>query len=203
MWWFGPTKKPDPGMMSNGLLAGLVAITAPCAFVSPVGAFIIGGVAGVLVCLACFFFDKIRVDDPVNAISIHGVNGAWGVLSVGLFADGTYGAGYNAVWTNNVTGLFYHGGLSQFGAQAIEVIVCISWNVIIGGLLFKLTGLLVGGNRVSAKTEIAGLDMPEMGSMGYPEYIKTVLPEDISDEEVREIESGKKLEPTPRDTALV
>jgi len=203
MWWFGPTKKPDPGMMSNGLLAGLVAITAPCAFVSPVGAFIIGAVAGVLVCLACFFFDKIRVDDPVNAISIHGVNGAWGVLSVGLFADGTYGAGYNAVWTNNVTGLFYGGGLSQFGAQAIEVVVCIAWNVCIGGLLFKLTGLLVGGNRVPAKVEIAGLDMPEMGAVGYPEYIKTILPEDVSDAEVQEIMSGKKLEPTPREPSLV
>ena len=71
------------------------------------------------------------------------------------------------------------------------------------GLLFKLTGLLVGGNRVPAKVEIAGLDMPEMGSMGYPEYIKSILPEDISDAEVQEIMSGKKLEPTPREPAMV
>jgi len=98
MWWFGPTKKPDMGMMCNGLLAGLVAITSPCAFVSPVGAFIIGAVAGVLVCLSVFFFDKIGVDDPVGAISVHGANGLWGVLSVGLFADGKYGNGYNAVF---------------------------------------------------------------------------------------------------------
>jgi Amt family ammonium transporter len=173
MWWFGPTKKPDPCMMCNGLLAGLVAITAPCAFVSPIGAFIIGAVAGVLVVLSCFFFDKIRIDDPVGAISIHGVNGAWGVLAVGLFADGTYGAGYNAVWDSNVTGLFYHGGAGQLAAQSIEVIANVAWNVTIGGLLFWITGKLVGGNRVSAETEIAGLDMPEMGALGYPDFALT------------------------------
>jgi Amt family ammonium transporter len=195
MWWFGPTKKPDPGMMCNGLLAGLVAITAPCAFVSPVGAFIIGGVAGVLVVLSCFFFDKIRVDDPVGAISIHGACGAWGVLSVGLLADGTYGGGYNAVWSSNVTGLFYHGGAGQLAAQAIEVLVCIGWNVAIGGILFYITGLLVGGNRVPAKVEIAGLDIPEMGAMGYPETTKLVLPSDVSDEEVEAIKAGLRLEP--------
>jgi Amt family ammonium transporter len=193
MWWFGPTKKPDPAMMCNGLLAGLVAITAPSGFVSPFGAFIIGAVAGVLVVLSCFFFDKIRVDDPVGAISIHGVCGAFGVLTVGLFADGNYG-GYNGV-SHGVTGLFYGGGLSQFWAQAIEVIVCIVWNVGVGGLLFALTGVLVGGNRVPAKVEIAGLDMPEMGAMGYPETTKLILPEDISDAEVEAIRAGRALEP--------
>ncbi|HEX4797330.1 MAG TPA: hypothetical protein VH370_26285 [Humisphaera sp.] len=195
MWWFGPTKKPDPGMMCNALLAGLVAITAPCAFVSPMGAFWIGAVAGVLVCLSCFFFDKIRIDDPVGAISIHGINGAWGVLAVGLFADGTYGQGYNAITANSVTGLFYHGGAGQLTAQVIEVIACVVWNVGIGGLLFFVTGLLVGGNRVSAKVEIAGLDMPEMGAMAYPENTKLVLPEDISDEQVAAIKAGQSLEP--------
>src|SRR5204863_8365270 len=134
-------KKPDPSMMCNGLLAGLVAITAPCAFVSPIGAFIIGAVAGVLVCLSVFFFDKIGIDDPVGAISVHGANGLWGVLAVGLFADGTYGAGWNNVgWhdylpqlalpagvaTRGVTGLFY-GDSSQLVANFIEVIVCITW----------------------------------------------------------------------------
>jgi Amt family ammonium transporter len=196
MWWFGPTKKPDPGMMCNALLAGLVAITAPCAFVSPMGAFIIGLVAGVLVCLSCFFFDKMGVDDPVGAISIHGTNGAWGVIAVGLFADGTYGGGYNAVFADNVTGLFYgNHSPKQLFAQFIEVAVCVGWNVIIGGVLFYVTGMLVKGNRVSAKVEIAGLDMPEMGALGYPEYIKSVLPEDISDETVEAITAGKSLEP--------
>jgi Amt family ammonium transporter len=182
-------------MMCNALLAGLVAITAPCAFVTPIGAFIIGIVAGVLVCLSCFFFDKVRVDDPVGAISIHGVNGAWGVLAVGLFADGSYGTGYNAVWDSPVTGLFYGGGGKQLMAQLIEVVACVGWNVIIGGVLFVVVGKIVGGNRVSAKVEIAGLDIPEMGSMAYPENTRLVLPEEISDEEVAAITAGKYLEP--------
>jgi len=193
MWWFGPTKKPDPSMMCNGLLAGLVAITAPSGFVSPMGAFWIGAVAGVLVCLSVFFFDKIGVDDPVGAISVHGANGAWGVLSVGLFADGNY-ANYNSI-AHGVTGLFYGGGVSQLGAQFIEVVANVVWNVGMGGLFFWLTGLMVGGNRVSAKVEIAGLDIPEMGAMGYPENTRKVLPEDVSDSEVESIKAGRMLEP--------
>ncbi len=81
--------KPDPSMMCNSMLAGLVAITSPCAFVTPVGAFIIGLVAGVLVVWSVFFFDRIKIDDPVGAISVHGVNGAWGLIAVGLFSDGS------------------------------------------------------------------------------------------------------------------
>jgi Amt family ammonium transporter len=196
MWWFGPTKKPDPAMMCNGLLAGLVAITAPSGFVSPMGAFWIGAVAGVLVVLSVFFFDKIGVDDAVGAISVHGTCGAWGVLSVGLFADGHY-AGYNGISTG-VWGLFYGDHQAkQLVAQAIEVTADIVWNVGAGGLFFLLTGLLVGGNRVSAKTEIAGLDMPEMGAMGYPETSPLVLPENITDEQVEAIKAGKMLEVEP------
>jgi len=113
--------KPDPTMMCNGMLAGLVAITAPCAFVSPAGAFIIGLVAGVLVVWSVAFWDRMRIDDPVGAISVHGSNGAWGVLAVGLFADGSYGQGWNGVGAatylgtrgvalKGVTGLFYGDG---------------------------------------------------------------------------------------------
>ena len=108
MWWF-KTKKPDPAMMCNGMLAGLVAITCPCAFVSAGGASIIGLVCRYPFVESVFFFDKIRVDDPVGAISVHGVNGAWGCLSLGLFADGTYGDGWNGV-SGTVKGLFYGGG---------------------------------------------------------------------------------------------
>jgi ammonium transporter, Amt family len=177
MWWFGPTRKPDPSMMCNSMLAGLVAITAPCAFVTPVSAFIIGAVAGVLVIWSVFFFDKIAIDDPVGAISVHGVNGAWGVLCVGLFADGTYGAGWNNVgWHDylgtagqGVTGLFY-GDAKQLVAQCVEVVVCVGWNVIVGGIAFFIVGKLVGGNRVSAEVEIAGLDIPEMGALAYPDF---------------------------------
>ena len=90
--------KPDPSMMCNGMLAGLVAITAPCAFVSPNAALLIGGIAGLLVVAAVYFFElTLKLDDPVGALSVHGVNGAWGVLSLGLFANGTYGAGWNGV----------------------------------------------------------------------------------------------------------
>src|SRR5258706_9662355 len=95
MSWKG--MKPDPSMLCNGMLAGLVAITAPCAFVNPMGAAIIGLVAGIIVVYAVFFFDNAGVDDPVGAISVHGINGLWGVISVGIFATGEYGAGWNGV----------------------------------------------------------------------------------------------------------
>jgi Amt family ammonium transporter len=96
MWiFFG---KPDPTMMCNGMLAGLVAITAPCAFVNSLGAVLIGAIAGVLVILGVLIVERIlKVDDPVGAVAVHGVNGAWGVLALGLFANGSYGAGWNGV----------------------------------------------------------------------------------------------------------
>jgi Amt family ammonium transporter len=164
MWWFR-TKKPDPTMMANGMLAGLVAITAPCAFVSAGGASIIGLIAGVLVVESVFFFDRIKIDDPVGAISVHGVNGAWGCLSIGLFADGTYGDGWNGV-PGTVTGLFYGGGLSQFWAELIGVVTCFVTLSVLSLVVFKITDLLVG-NRVEQDAEIEGLDLPEMGVAGY------------------------------------
>ncbi len=164
MWWFR-TKKPDPTMMANGMLAGLVAITAPSAFVSAGGAAIIGLISGVLVVESVFFFDRKKVDDPVGAISVHGVNGAWGCLSIGLFADGTYGDGWNGV-TGTVTGLFYGGGISQFWAELIGVVTCFITLSIISYIVFKIAEVLVG-NRVDLQTELDGLDIPEMGLMGY------------------------------------
>jgi len=166
LWmWHVRTKKPDPSMMCNGMLAGLVAITAPCAFVSAGGAAIIGLVAGVLVVESVFFFDRRRIDDPVGAISVHGVNGAWGCLSIGLFADGTYGDGWNGV-TGTVTGLFYGAGWSQFVAEAIGVVTCFVTLSIISFIVFKIAEVIVG-NRVSKEVEIEGLDVPEMGLVGY------------------------------------
>ncbi|TMG01068.1 MAG: ammonium transporter, partial [Chloroflexi bacterium] len=110
--------KPDPSMMANGMLAGLVAITAPCAFVSSFWAFVIGAVAGALVCWSVFFVEStLKVDDPVGAVSVHGTCGAWGVLSLGVFADGTYGDGFNNV-PGTVRGLLY-GDPSQFVAQVV------------------------------------------------------------------------------------
>ena len=153
-------------MMINGMLAGLVAITAPCAFVSVQSSALIGLIAGVLVIEAAFFIEKkLRVDDPVGAVAVHGVNGMWGVLALGLFADGSYGDGWNGV-AGTVKGLFY-GDASQFYAQIIGVVTNIIYVSSIGWLVFKIIGSLVGGNRVSAQDELDGLDVPEMGTEGY------------------------------------
>jgi Amt family ammonium transporter len=193
--------KPDPSMMCNSMLAGLVAITSPCAFVTPMGAFIIGLIAGVLVIWSVFFFDKLKIDDPVGAISVHGVNGAWGLIAVGLFSDGTYGAGWNGVGATSylgvagkgVTGLFYGDG-KQLVAQLIEAGVGATWNIVVGGVAFYLIGKLLGSNRVPAEVEIAGLDVPEMGIPGYPEFIPTTAPEEVT---ARELAQAEGL-PVPR-----
>ncbi len=160
--------KPDPSMLANGTLAGLVAITAPCAFVTAPSAVLIGGAAGVLVCASVFFVERtLRIDDPVGAISVHGVNGLWGILSLGLLADGTYGDGWNGV-SGAVRGLFY-GDASQFLAQCVGGLANF---VAVGAMTFvfyKITAVLVGGHRVSAETEELGIDLPEMGALAYPD----------------------------------
>jgi Amt family ammonium transporter len=159
--------KPDPSMTANGMLAGLVAITAPCAFVSSFWAFVIGIVAGWLVCWSVFFVERtMKVDDPVGAISVHGTCGAWGVISLGIFADGTYGDGLNGV-DGTVRGLLY-GGASQFVAQIIGPVTCFAFIFAISWVFFKLLDATVG-MRVSAEEELEGLDVPEMGGHGYPE----------------------------------
>jgi len=168
MWWVR-TKKPDPSMMCNGMLAGLVAITCPCAFVSAGGASILGAVAGILVVESVFFFDRIGIDDPVGAISVHGVNGAWGCLSLGLLADGTYGDGYNGV-SGNVIGLFYGGGFKQLIAETIGVTTCFVTLSILSLIAYFIAEKLVG-NRVSQEVEIEGLDLPEMGIPGYSGFV--------------------------------
>jgi len=162
--------KPDASMSGNGLLAGLVAITAPSGFVNPVGAAIIGLIAGVLVCVSVEFVDRVlRVDDPVGAISVHGANGLWGVISVGLFADGksNYGGSWNGV-AGSVTGLFY-GDASQLVAQLIGVATLVGFVFSFALATNWVVDILVG-QRVGAKAELEGLDMPEMGALGYPEF---------------------------------
>ena len=162
--------KPDASMAGNGLLAGLVAITAPSGFVNTVGAAIIGFSAGMLVCLSVEFVERVlRVDDPVGAISVHGACGLWGVISVGLFADGTsnYGGSWNGV-NGSVRGLFY-GDPSQLVAQLIGCATLM-------GIIFTLSYVfnwivdIIVGQRVGVATELQGLDIPEMGALGYPEF---------------------------------
>jgi Amt family ammonium transporter len=162
--------KPDASMSGNGLLAGLVAITAPSGFVNSISSVIIGLVAGVLVCLSVEFIDRVmKVDDPVGAISVHGANGLWGVISVGLFADGrsNYGGSWNGV-NGSVTGLFY-GDASQLVAQLIGVVTLVGL-VFVMSFVVNLAIDAVVGQRVSPKAELEGLDLPEMGQLGYPEF---------------------------------
>jgi ammonium transporter, Amt family len=160
--------KPDPSMIANGALAGLVAITAPCAFVTAPSAVLIGGIAGVLVCWSVFFIERtLKLDDPVGAISVHGVNGLWGILSLGLLADGTYGDGFNGV-KGAVTGLFY-GDASQFLAQVVGGVANIVGVGVLTVVAWQVTSLVTKGHRVSAEVEELGLDIPEMGALAYPD----------------------------------
>jgi ammonium transporter, Amt family len=154
----------DIGMTINGALAGLVAVTAPCAWVQAWSSVVIGIIAGVLVCISVAIVEKLKIDDPVGAFSVHGANGIWGLIAVGLFADGTY----------NATGLFYGGGFTQLKAQLIGAAVCIAWSFGLGYVLFKvLDGIM--GIRVSAEEELEGLDLGEHGSDAYPDFVKSSL----------------------------
>ncbi len=144
--------KPDAGLTINGAIAGLVAITAPCAFVSVLGAAIIGLVAGVVMVFAVLFFDRIRIDDPVGAISVHGVCGALGTLLLGLF--------------DVKDGLFYGGGLKQLGVQALGVGAVFVWCMVTGFILFGALKATVG-LRVGKDEEVEGLDLGEHGSEAY------------------------------------
>jgi ammonium transporter, Amt family len=166
--------KPDLTMSANGLLAGLVGITAPCAFVNSVAAVAIGLVAGVLCCISVFFFERVvKIDDPVGAVSVHGVCGAWGVLALGLFADGTYGDGLNNV-KGGVKGLFY-GDSSQFAAQCVGTIANIVFVFITAYTVFKIIDLVLG-MRVSKEVELEGLDLHEVAVDAYPDFNQRKTP---------------------------
>lgn len=167
--------KPDGSMTANGLLAGLVAITAPCAFVESWAALIIGVVAGVLVVVSVLFVERVlKVDDPVGAVSVHGAGGIWGLLALGLFADGTYGIGFNGVGATaakGVTGLFF-GDPGQLLAQLISIGVLLVWAFGGSYIFFRILDKIVP-MRVSPEVEIQGLDIPEIGALAYPEFSLT------------------------------
>jgi Amt family ammonium transporter len=169
-WVMKRAGKPDPGMMANGMLAGLVAITAPCAFVQPWAAAVIGVLAGALVVESVWFIEKKGIDDPVGAISVHGVCGALGVLATGVFADGSYGEAWNGV-EGTVKGLLY-GDSSQLGAQAIGVLTIATVMFGVALTFFKIQNRLTeGGIRPTPEVELEGVDMPEMGVLAYPEFL--------------------------------
>ena len=160
--------KPDVSMSGNGAVSGLVAITAPCAWVNPTAAVIIGAIAGVIAVFGVWFIEStLKVDDPVGAITCHALNGTWGLLALGIFADGTYG-----VYTTEgplVTGLLY-GNSGFFIAQVISAIVNMAWGFGMGFILFYILKSTIG-IRVTPEEEIDGLDIGEHGTNAYPDFM--------------------------------
>ncbi|HLI50138.1 MAG TPA: ammonium transporter [Chthonomonas sp.] len=178
VFWYLKFGKPDISMACNGMLAGLVAITAPCAFVSPTSAMVIGILAGITVCWGVLFNDNVlKIDDPCGAISVHGYCGWLGGICLGLFADGTYGAGWNGVGASSylgkaglgVVGLF-QGDTSQFLAQLVGSTVCVAWSFGLTFIVFKVVNA-VKSMRVSPEVETMGLDEPEFGIVAYPDDV--------------------------------
>ncbi len=161
-------KKADVSMTLNGVLAGLVAVTAPCAYISPVSAAIIGLLGGIAVVLAVLAIDKIGIDDPVGAVSVHGVCGALGTICVGLFAQASY-----APANTTGDGLFFGGGATLLINQIIGVASVFGWSMITGLILFGAIKYTIG-LRVSAEEELAGLDIGEHGSEAYPDFTMAV-----------------------------
>ncbi len=156
--------KPDIGMTINGCLAGLVAITAPCAYVSVGSSLMIGLIAGILVVLAVIGFDRARIDDPVGALSVHLVNGVFGTLCVGLFAQD------KITGTATGNGLFYGGGMKLFSAQLTAVVASGLYTFIVALVVWFVLKATMG-IRVSLQEEIQGLDIGEHGNTAYPEFL--------------------------------
>jgi ammonium transporter, Amt family len=181
--WYLIFGKPDITMACNGMLAGLVAITAPCAFVNATSAVIIGLIAGAIVCGGVLFNERVlKVDDPCGAVSVHGYCGWFGAVSVGIFADGVYGAGWNGVGATTylgqagkgVTGLLY-GDTSQFLLQLGGATLCAVYAFGFTFVVFKVVNA-IRSMRVSAEVELEGLDVPEFGMEAYPEREEQMSP---------------------------
>lgn len=165
-------KKWDVGATVNGFLAGLVAITCPCYWVSPTGSILIGAVAGVVVILGIELLEWLRIDDPIGAVPVHGLCGIWGTISLGLFASGQFGASGPTGADNSapLTGLFYGGGLKLLGAQVVGSAVVTVSTFAVAMLVMKLVNA-AGILRISAEGERLGLDLHEHGTAAYPEYV--------------------------------
>jgi Amt family ammonium transporter len=161
------TRRWDVGMGLNGCLAGLVAVTAPCAWIEAWAAALIGLIAGTIVVIGVYGIESLGIDDPVGAVSVHGLNGLWGLIAVGLFADGTYGN--YATDGPMATGLFYGGGFDQLISQLIGAGAVIVWAFTLGFITFKIMDKLMG-IRASAVEEIKGLDITEHGTPAYPDF---------------------------------
>ena len=162
--------KPDPTLICNGMIAGLVAISGPCPFVDTWAAVLVGAVAGSVVVVSVLLLERRGIDDPVGAISVHGVAGLWGLLSVGIFANGKYGEGFNGV-ASGVRGLLY-GDPAQLAAQAIGAVVLVVFGLVIAWAWFHVSNRY-SPMRVSRDVELEGLDGPELGALAYPDFALT------------------------------
>ena len=170
------TKKWDAGYTTNGFLAGLVAITCPCYWVTPTGAILLGGIAGVLVILGVDLLEYLRIDDPIGAVPVHGFCGIWGTLSLGLFASGQFGATGPFAPDNSapLKGLFYGGGTQVLVAQAIGS-ACITLATFTVAMVVMLVVNAMGMLRLPEDAELYGMDLHEHGMPAYPEYVITAL----------------------------
>ncbi|HEY4612488.1 MAG TPA: ammonium transporter, partial [Bacteroidota bacterium] len=181
--------KPDLSMTINGCLAGLVAITAPCAYVSVESSLIIGTVAGAVVVPAVLFFDRIRIDDPVGALSVHLVNGIFGTIAVGLFAEDRF------ITNTTGNGLFFGGGATLLVNQLIGVAAVGAFVFPAAVSIWYVLKVIVG-IRVSAEEERDGLDVGEHGMSAYPEFATLTERSTMEVTEMKEPPSGKrKLSP--------
>ena len=167
--------KPDLTMALNGVLAGLVGITAPCASVEPWAAVVIGGIAGALVYFSVLTIDRVfKIDDPVGAISVHGVCGAWGTLSIGLFGSRVVDIQFWDADTAIQNGLFYGGGVHQLGVQALGVVAVLAFTFILAMVMFLAIKATIG-LRVSDEEQIEGLDLGEHDMAAYPDFQQTTI----------------------------
>jgi ammonium transporter, Amt family len=196
------SKKWDLSFTVNGFLAGLVAITCPCYWVSPVGAILLGAVGGIVVVLGVELLEYLRIDDPIGAVPVHGMCGIWGTLSLGLFACGKYGVTGPTAADNSapLTGLFYGGGWTLLAAQAIGslIVTAATFGVALAVMyLVKATGTL----RVSAEGEQYGLDLHEHGISAYPEYVisSTARPAGMIGSDAAQAHAHPVIEPTLRE----
>jgi len=191
------TKKWDAGYTTNGFLAGLVAITCPCYWVTPTGAVLLGGVAGVLVILGIDLLEYLRIDDPIGAVPVHGFCGIWGTLSLGLFASGQFGATGPFAPDNSapLKGLFYGGGTQVLVAQAIGS-ACVALATFGVAMIVMLAVNATGTLRLPAEYELYGMDLHEHGIAAYPEYVITALGSPKGLAELQKQPSGSPMKAT-------
>jgi ammonium transporter, Amt family len=205
LYGYMKTKKWDASYTTNGFLAGLVAITCPCYWVSPTGSVLLGGIAGVIVILGVDLLEWLRIDDPIGAVPVHGMCGIWGTLSLGLFASGQYGA-TGPISPDNTAplkGLLYGGGWQVLEAQLIGS-ACVTLATFAVAMVVMLAVNATGTLRLPAEAELYGMDLHEHGISAYPEYVISALgapsgmAQELPDRAARAVSGMERAEPLPR-----